>query len=78
MRVGIVYRVWLGRGVGVMWLWLWLWGRRQWVIGQGMGVGAATLHGALLIGRWFVVGLIVLVVLVVEAAIPFHGATSST
>lgn len=56
-------------------MWLWLWGRRQRVV--GMGVGISALHGALLIGRWFMVGLIVLVVLVVEAAIPFHGAASS-
>lgn len=78
MRMGVVYRVLLGwrEGMGVMWLLLW--GRWQWVVGQRMGVGVATLRGVLLIGRWFMVGLIVLVVLVVEAAIPFNGATSST
>ncbi|TNN83478.1 hypothetical protein EYF80_006459 [Liparis tanakae] len=75
VRVGVAYRVWLGwrEGMGVVWLWL---GRRwQWVVGQRMGVGVATLHGALLISRWFMVGFIVLAV---EAAILFHGATSPT
>lgn len=76
MRVGVVYRVWLRRRVGVVWLWLG--GRWQWVVGQGMGVWVAALHWALLVGRWFMLGLIVLVVLVVKTAIPFHGATSST
>lgn len=57
---------------------LWLRGRWQWVVGQGMRVGVATLHGVWLIGRRFMVGLIVLVVLVVEAAVPLHGAPSST
>lgn len=59
-------------------MWLLLGRRWQWVVDQGMGVGVATLHGALLIGRWFMVGLVVLVVLVVEAAIPLQGSTSST
>lgn len=78
MRVGVVYRMGLGwrEGMGVMGLWLWR--RRQWVVGQSMGVGVDNLHGALLISRWFMVGLKVLVLLVVEAAIPFHGAASST
>lgn len=82
--------LWLGRGVrmGVvyrMWLWLrdrmrvmWLWWRWQWVVGQGVWMWVTTLHGTLLIGRWFMVGLIVLIVLVVEAAIPLHGTTYST
>lgn len=62
-----------------MWvMWLWLWRRWQWMVDQGMRVGVATRHGTLLIGRWFMVGLIVVVLLVVEASIPFHGATSST
>lgn len=78
MRMGVVYRMGLGwrKGMGVVWLWL----RRrwQWVVGQSMGVGTDDLHGAWLISWWFMVGLIVLVLLIVEAATPFHGATSST
>lgn len=62
--------------MGVMWLRLC--GRRQWVVGQGIRVGVTPLHGAWLIGRWVMVRIIVLVVLVVETAVPFHGATSST
>lgn len=76
--MGVVYRMGLGwrKGMGVVWLRL----RRrwQWVVGQSMGVGIDDLHGAWLISWWFMVGLIVLVLLVVEAATPFHGATSST
>lgn len=76
MWVGVVYRVllWWREGMRVMWLW---W-RRQWVVAQGMWVWVSTLHGALLIGRWFMMGIIVLVVLVVEAAVPLHGTASST
>lgn len=59
-------------------VWLRLCGRWQWVVGHGVWVRVSTLHGAWLVSRWFVVGLKVLVVLVVEAAIPFHGATTST
>lgn len=78
MRVGVVYWVGLGwrQWMGVMLLLLW--GRWQWVVGQGMrlrvGVRVATLHGVLLVSRGFMVGVIVLVV---EAAVPFHGAPSS-
>lgn len=75
MRVGVVHKMGLGwrKGMGVMQLWL---GRSwQWVNGQSMGVGVDSLHGALLIRRWFMVGLVVLVLLVVEATISFNGAT---
>lgn len=48
------------------------------MVSQNMGVGVDNLHGVLLISRWFMVRLKVLVLLVVEAAVPFHGTTSST
>lgn len=43
-----------------------------------MRVRVAPLHGVWLIGRWFMMGLVVLVVLVVETSIPFYRAPSST
>lgn len=77
MRMGVVYRVRLRwrEAVGIMWLGLG--GRWQWMVGQGMGVwvGVTAWHGVLLVGRWFMVGLIVLVV---ETALPFHEAAPST
>lgn len=48
------------------------------MVGQSMGVGVDDLHGRLLVGRRFVVGIEVLVLLVVEAAVPFHGAAPPT
>lgn len=57
---------------------LWLCGRRQRVVSQGVGVRVSTLHGTWLVGGWFMVRIIVLVLLIVEAAIPFHGTASST
>lgn len=47
-------------------------------VGVWVRVGVATLHGILLVSRRFVVGLIVLVLLVVEAAVSFHRAAPST
>lgn len=60
-------------GLGVGWrkgvVRLRLRGRRQWVVDQRMGI--APLHWTLLIGRWFMVGFIILIV---EAAIFFYRA----
>lgn len=72
--MGVVDRVrLLGRnGIGVMRLWLC--GRWQWVVGQAVGVGVSALYGAQLISRWFMMRL---VVLVVEAAVPFYRTTTT-
>lgn len=63
VRVGVIYRVWLRRRerVGVVWL---LRRRRE-----GVSVRVAALYRGLLVGRRFVSGIIVLVV---EAAVPFQ------
>lgn len=47
----------------------------QWVVSQDMRVGVPTLHGVWLIGRRFMVQLIILVV---KAAVPFSRAPSAT
>lgn len=75
MRVVDGVRLWGRYRVGIMRLGLC--GRWQWVVGQGVRVGVSTLHGAWLIGRRFMVRIVVLVFLVVEAAVPFYRPTTT-